>query len=60
MYICICSKVTDKQLQQVINAGANTLTEVQKKLAIATVCGRCIEATCEIIEANRVEAISGC
>lgn len=41
MYICICKKITDKQIHQEIENGATTLDELSNRLGVASQCGKC-------------------
>ncbi len=41
MYICICNKVTDHDIQQEIENGACSLECLQTRLKLGTCCGRC-------------------
>ena len=45
MVICICKRITDKQIQQAIADGANSLVDLQKKLGVSTRCGKCANFT---------------
>ncbi len=44
MYVCICNAVTDKDIIQAAENGANSLKDLRNELNVATCCGRC--ATC--------------
>ncbi len=41
MYICICNQVTDRQIQQAVNDGVSSFSEIQSELGVATKCGEC-------------------
>jgi len=41
MYVCVCNAVTERQVQQAINAGAVTAAQLKRELNIATRCGSC-------------------
>jgi len=41
MYICICKKITDTQINLEVENGATTLQEVSKRLGVSTQCGKC-------------------
>lgn len=50
MYICICNAVTEKQLQNVINANANiTTNQLIKSGIVGNECGKCIKEVKSII-----------
>ena len=52
MYVCICSAVTDKEIQQAIDTGARTIKELQQKLDICTCCGQCAELLQQMVNTS--------
>lgn len=50
MYICICKQVTDKQIEQAIYDGANTLSAIKNTLGASTECGSCTGCIKDMIE----------
>ncbi len=55
MYVCICNRVTDRQILDAAKQGATTLEALGDRLNVATCCGRCAECACELLSdhANR-------
>jgi bacterioferritin-associated ferredoxin len=49
MYICICNRITDRQICRAVDQGAASLTEVQRQLPVARCCGRCAASACALI-----------
>ncbi|HYQ73046.1 MAG TPA: (2Fe-2S)-binding protein [Gammaproteobacteria bacterium] len=43
MYVCICNKVTDSDIRRELDNGACSLACLQKRLKVASCCGRCKE-----------------
>ncbi|MEC7106937.1 MAG: (2Fe-2S)-binding protein, partial [Pseudomonadota bacterium] len=41
MYICLCQAVTDRDIQASVDAGAESLDDVQATLPVALNCGTC-------------------
>ncbi|HEX8978437.1 MAG TPA: (2Fe-2S)-binding protein [Parasulfuritortus sp.] len=41
MYICICRAVTEQEIRDAIELGANTLTALRNQLGVSTQCGKC-------------------
>ncbi len=41
MYICICNKVTDKEIKNAANSGANSMKDLRNSLNVGTSCGQC-------------------
>lgn len=42
MYICICNAVSDVQIKQCIQQGAQTIHEVRCLMGVGSCCGKCI------------------
>ena len=55
MYVCVCHKVTDKQIQRAVRDGAEDLCDVMEQLMVATNCGSCAEHAMQIIQATLAE-----
>jgi bacterioferritin-associated ferredoxin len=53
MYVCICHAISDRQIREVVNRGAESLDEVQIHLPVASCCGRCEDTAREIIDCQR-------
>lgn len=53
MYICICKAVTDREIRQAAELGANSLSELQECLGVATCCGKCAQETCRILHEQK-------
>lgn len=41
MYVCICNEVTDKEIKQATNSGANSMKDLRNTLSVGTTCGQC-------------------
>lgn len=41
MFVCICNAVTDRQIQELVDAGAQSLSDLKTQLGVATCCGCC-------------------
>lgn len=52
MYICLCHAISDRQIREVVDQGADSLFEVQLRLPVASCCGRCEESAREVIETH--------
>ena len=50
VYICLCKAVTDHDIEAAVFAGAETLGQVQRELAVSTGCGRCANAAQMVID----------
>ncbi|MDH3971169.1 MAG: (2Fe-2S)-binding protein [Gammaproteobacteria bacterium] len=49
MYICICNKITDSDIRRELENGACSLQCLQKRLKVATCCGRCEDCAKRLI-----------
>lgn len=41
MYVCICNKVTDKQIHQAVEEGVCSMQGLTEELNVASCCGKC-------------------
>ena len=53
MYICLCNAITDRQIREAADAGAKDLSDLQRKLGVASGCGSCKETAAEILRESR-------
>ena len=59
MYICLCKAVTDHDIEASVLAGAQSLSQVQKQLAVSTGCGRCESAAQLVVDQTLAKAAGG-
>jgi bacterioferritin-associated ferredoxin len=57
MYICVCNAITEKQVRSSVDSGAQSLSDLQYELGVATCCGRCAEMACEYLPGGRQSSI---
>lgn len=50
MYVCVCHAVTDRQIREAVNCGAESLSDVQQHVPVGGCCGRCQDTAQQIIE----------
>lgn len=48
--VCNCLNITNGMIKDAVDAGADTLEEVQEKTGAGTVCGACIEDVQHLVE----------
>ncbi len=60
MYICICEQVTDREIKQAIDDGANTLRKLSNELGIIKQCGQCGKCTKKILNEQKQLNIAPC
>lgn len=58
MYVCLCKGITDSQIRDAIDNGAESLRAVRDELGVMTCCGKCASDTRNIVKAALDEAPS--
>lgn len=56
MFVCICNAITDRQIQEVVAAGATSLSDLQAQLGVATCCGCCSDLASSYLTANSTQS----
>ncbi|TVZ38183.1 bacterioferritin-associated ferredoxin [Alteromonadaceae bacterium 2753L.S.0a.02] len=63
MYVCLCKGVTDAEIREAIDGGAESMRQVRDQLGVATQCGKCAclarEIITEHLESTGPEASDG-
>ena len=49
MYVCICNRITDKDVEQAISEGHTDLNALHDHLGVGSTCGTCRSFTSELI-----------
>ena len=49
MYICVCKAVTDSQIREAVNNGAQSMRAVREQLGVMTGCGKCACLTRDVV-----------
>lgn len=49
MYVCICNKVTDKQIHQAAQNGVCSIDSLCDKLNVASCCGKCRQCAKQVL-----------
>ena len=57
MIICVCRRVSEKQIQAAIDGGAGTVEEVGRCCRAGTGCGACHETITQMIEDSRCDRL---
>lgn len=57
MYVCICNAVTERQVRACVDAGANTLGDLQFELGVASCCGCCAATASEYLPGGRASSV---
>ena len=48
MYVCICKGITDSQIRNAVDNGAQTMHDLRTSLGVSTQCGKCANLTKQI------------
>ena len=52
MYVCICKSVTDSKINQAVDEGVSSFSQMQTTLGVATACGQCACDAKRILQAK--------
>ena len=58
MIVCVCRRVTDREIEQHARSGCNSFSELQSELGVATCCGRCGDCAKEVFESAQICAVA--
>lgn len=50
MFVCICKGITDSQIRDAVEQGAESIADVREQLGTSTQCGRCVSAVKEVVQ----------
>lgn len=53
MYICVCARVSDREIQNQVDQGKTSLKSVMKTTNLGMQCGKCCKAANEVIRAHQ-------
>lgn len=57
MIVCICHRVSDRDIARAARAGCASFDELQFELSVATACGACHDCARQTFEAHAAAAI---
>ena len=49
MIVCVCRRISDRQIRQAVAEGAHSLECLQIDLGVATQCGRCADCASRVL-----------
>jgi bacterioferritin-associated ferredoxin len=49
MIVCVCRRVSDRQIREAVADGAHSLECLQMDLGVATQCGRCADCASRVL-----------
>lgn len=58
MIVCVCRRVSDRQIRAAAENGAETLDDLQQQLGVAMQCGKCSAMALQILNQAHDEAMA--
>ena len=58
MYVCLCNAVTDREIAEAVDQGAEHVGHLEERCNVGTGCGCCREFAQQLIDERRAEASS--
>jgi bacterioferritin-associated ferredoxin len=55
MIVCVCHRVSDRDIAIAASSGCPNFEALQDDLRVATACGACRDCACAVFEESRVE-----
>ncbi|MEX0961224.1 MAG: bacterioferritin-associated ferredoxin [Burkholderiales bacterium] len=49
MYVCLCNGITEGQIREAVDGGADSLLELRLRLGVASCCGRCADCAQQVL-----------
>lgn len=56
MFVCLCHSVTDSDINQAIENGAESVAELMRELKVATQCGSCLDDVSALVSQQQNSA----
>lgn len=50
MIVCVCRRVSDREIEHHARTGCDSFGELQMELGVGTCCGRCADCAKEVFE----------
>ncbi len=60
MIVCICHRVSDRDIHRVVHEGCRSFDDLQDELRVATACGACQGCAQQLFEAQVVACSNAC
>lgn len=56
MYVCLCNRITDRQIRSAAESGASSVAELSRAFGLATGCGSCAEMAQDMLDEHAADA----
>ena len=60
MIVCVCHRVSDRDIAHEVRAGCGSFEQLQDELRVGTGCGSCLECAQQTFDAARFPPAAGC
>ncbi|MCD8513512.1 MAG: (2Fe-2S)-binding protein [Nitrincola sp.] len=57
MYVCICNGVTERDILQAIDDGAQSVRDLNRELQVGGCCGKCVSVARSVIRSRQDEML---
>jgi bacterioferritin-associated ferredoxin len=58
MFVCLCSAITDSQIQDAVDDGIQDVSQLEELWGVGAGCGTCRDFAQQLIDTRLAEAIS--
>lgn len=59
MIVCVCRRVSDRDIQHAAHRGCGSFEDLQMELGVATCCGRCADCARSVLHAAQSRPAQG-
>jgi bacterioferritin-associated ferredoxin len=59
MYVCLCNRITDRQVRAQAVGGDCTVSTVHRSLGVSPQCGKCLPMMRDIVREHKGKAAAG-
>lgn len=60
MIVCICHRVSDRDIHRAVHNGCRSFDELQDELLVATACGACTGCAKQLLQTQVAACLSAC
>lgn len=53
MFVCVCKAITDKDIAQAVENGADSLRAVREALDLGSQCGKCVVEAANVVKETK-------
>jgi bacterioferritin-associated ferredoxin len=56
LYVCICNAITEREVNDAIDAGATTVKALNRQLGVGAQCGACVSCAKECLSKRQMQS----